>query len=400
METLHDIPVFRSEVVDFVHKKKINSPDDIPRSSEELVEHNRFKENQRKLNLTIILLWILVQLITFLKNLFIYTAMGEQMDYGHQITKRLIPLITGIIFILLISRTTKFFLRLNVQLVRMPIVHFILTLFVTAIVFTFSFSIVHISGLTTFENSNVLKFFMMEVDRLFLIFLLSSITTTAHHYFHEVRLKEIELIEMEKTYQQAEIISLNNEVNPHMISNTLNNIYTLITTDIEEAKNMIIDFAQLLRQNLKSKDAIYTTLSHEKKFIKNYINLLQSDLRKKYQIEFKYAKELQDAIIPKMILQPLVENAIKHSGLSEREKLKIEIIAQQNEQTLKIMVRNRFRKPFTEGHSAIGIGTENILKRLKVLYRNKYKFDLYENEKYFTCILSIPLRLDISISPT
>ena len=109
---------------------------------------------------------------------------------------------------------------------------------------------------------------------------------------------------------------------------------------------------------------------------------------------------MQDAIIPKMILQPLVENAIKHSGLREKEKLKIEIIAQQSDETLKIMVRNRFRKPFTEGDSAIGIGTENILKRLKVLYRNKYKFDLYENEKYFTCILSIPLRLDMSISPT
>ena len=207
---------------------------------------------------------------------------------------------------------------------------------------------------------------------------------------------------MEKTYQQAEIISLNNEVNPHMISNTLNNIYTLITTDIEEAKNMIIDFAQLLRQNLKSKDAIYTSLEHERKFIKKYVSLLQKDHQKKYSVRFRYAKELDAAIIPKMVLQPLVENAIKHSGLSEKEVLKIEITAEQVEQELKISVKNQFRKTKdpSVSDSAIGIGTENILKRLKLLYRNNFRFNLYENEKFFTCILNIPLSLDISLSPT
>ncbi|MCB0665610.1 MAG: histidine kinase [Saprospiraceae bacterium] len=402
METLQDIPVFRSELFDFTRLKRTKTSKGSLRSPEVILEEQRFKINQRRLTLTISLLWIMVQLITFLKNLFIYKVMGEQMIYHHQIIKRTIPLIAGIIFIALISRSTRYLFRSDWKFARFPLVHFGITAIVTAFIFSSLFFLVQVSGLDTFQNSNALKFFAMEVDRLFLIFLLASITTTAHFYFHKVRLKEIALLKMEKTYQHSEIISLNNELNPHMISNTLNNIYTLITTDMEEAKNMIVDFAHLLRQNLKNKDSIYTTLSHEKKFIKKYIGLLQNDQQKKYHVQFKYDHELDDAIIPKMILQPLVENAIKHCGFQDKEILKIVVHAEREDQDLKITVRNRFHKP-DDGiakDSAIGIGTENILKRLKVLYRNNFRFNLYENEKFFTCILKIPLSLDLSISPT
>ena len=243
---------------------------------------------------------------------------------------------------------------------------------------------------------------MVEIDRLFLIYLLISITTTAHHYFHEVRLKELELARVEKAYQQAEIISLNNEVNPHMISNTLNNISSLISTDIHEAKKMIVDFANLLRQNLKNKESIYTTLYHEKRFIKNYINLQNIDRRNKYKISFNFSEELNFAILPKMILQPLVENAIKHSSLDSTGVLKIKISAEQVDQNLQIIVKNKTGKPARVRItlSNIGIGTENIMKRLKLLYRNNFKFDLYENERFFTCLLVVPFSLDTTTVPT
>lgn len=402
METLRDIPVFRSELFDFTHHKRSKTSKATSTSPEVILEEQKFAANQRKLTLTTSMLWTMVQLITFLKNLYIYQIMGEQMIYTNQIIKRIIPLIAGIIFIILISKSTRHLFRSHIKFTRFPLVHFVITIVITSVVFSASFFLVQVSGLSTFENSNVLKFFAMEVDRLFLIFLLASITTTSHYYFHKVRLKEIALQKMEKTYQHAEIISLNNELNPHMISNTLNNIYTLITTDIEEAKNMIIDFAHLLRQNLRNKDAVYTTLGHEKKFITKYINLLQTDHQKKYQIRFKFSEDIKNAILPKMILQPLVENAIKHSGIQEKEMLKIDVLAEQVDQDLRITVRNKFRKYENNisMDSAIGIGTENILKRLKVLYRNNFTFNLYENEKFFTCILNIPLSLDMSILPT
>ncbi|MBK8502765.1 MAG: histidine kinase [Saprospiraceae bacterium] len=403
METLQDVPVFRSESFDLNRLNGQNPPvNDASQSPDVILENQRFESNQTKLTLTIIVLWTIVQLITFTKNLFIYNILSEPMEYSSQITKRLIPLLAGIIFILIINRSGHFILRQKVKLTRMPLIHFIMASSVSICIFIASVFIVNRIGMNTFENSSVLKYFMVEIDRLFLIYLLISIMTTAHFYFHEVRLKELELARAEKAYQQAQIISLNNEVNPHMISNTLNNISTLISTDIHEAKKMIVDFANLLRQNLKNKESIYTTLYHEKRFIKNYINLQNIDRQNKYKISFNFSEDLNSAILPKMILQPLVENAIKHSSLDSNGILKVQISAELVDQNLQIIVKNKTGKSekISTTLSNIGIGTENIMKRLKLLYRNNFKFDLYENETFFTCLLIIPFSLDTTIAPT
>jgi sensor histidine kinase YesM len=403
METLQDVPIFRSHSFDLHRSNGHLSPsNDSSESPDVILENQRFKTNQNKLTLTIIVLWTIVQLITFTKNLFIYNILSEQMVYSNQITKRLIPLFAGIAFILIINRSSHFILRQKVKLIRMPLIHFIIASVISMCIFIASVFIVNQMGMNTFENSSVLKYFMVEIDRLFLIYLLISITTTAHYYFHEVRLKELELARVEKAYQQAEIISLNNEVNPHMISNTLNNISTLISTDIHQAKKMIVDFAHLLRQNLKNKESIYTTLYHEKQFIKSYINLQNIDRRNKYKISFNFSEDLHFAIMPKMILQPLVENAIKHSSPDSNGILKVQINIEQLDQNLHIVVKNKTdkSKKITTSLSNVGIGTENIMKRLKLLYRNNFQFDLYENERFFTCLLIIPFSLDTTIVPT
>lgn len=402
METLRDVPFFRSDVFEPDYVKHVTSEGrELPNPPEVLLEQTWFKATQKRLTLVIIILWSLVQLITFLKNLYIYNILNEPMDYANQITKRLIPLFTGILFIFFINYSTHHLLRFKIKLKKLPLIHFLLATLISLIMFAGCVYAVNQMGMSTFQNSSVLKYFMVEIDRLFLIYLLISITTTAHYYFHELRIKELALARVEKAYQQAEIISLNNEVNPHMISNTLNNISTLITTDINEAKRMIVDFAQLLRQNLKSKDTIYTTLHHERKFIKSYVNLQNIHSHKKYKVSFLFADELEYAILPKMILQPLVENAIKHSTIDEANTLKIEIIAERSGQHLSLLVRNKIKINHTEKSPSIaGIGTENIMKRLKVLYHNNFVFDLNENDKYFTCKLIIPFSFDSNVLPT
>lgn len=97
----------------------------------------------------------------------------------------------------------------------------------------------------------------------------------------------------------------------------------------------------------------------------------------------------------------MVENAIKHSTIDESDTLKIEIIAERSGQHLSVVVKNKINKKQTEkSPSSTGIGTENIMKRLKVLYRNNFVFDLYENDKFFTCKLIIPFSFDSNALPT
>ncbi len=360
----------------------------------------RFSKNQTKLTYIIIGLWTIVQGITLLKNIFIYRALDETVDLGNQLTRRVIPWITAIIFIFFINYSTKHLLRKNVDIKKIPFIHFFIATAVSVLMFAVCFNIVGIFGLNTFQNSSIIKYLMMEIDRLFLIYLLISITTCAHHYFHELRVKESALHQLEKAYRQAEIISLNNEVNPHMISNTLNNIASLISIDITEAKKMISDFAQLLRQNLKSNDTIYTTLYHEQKFLTNYVNLQNSDRERRYRIDFNIPDEIRSAIVPKMILQPLVENAIKHTSVIKQNQLTIVIKAMHKEDFLFIEIRNKVKSTEARKISASGIGTENIAKRLKVLYKNNFQFESFRSNGHFTSLLKIPFRIDPNLTPT
>lgn len=392
METLQNIPAQTAEPLTF--DQQIDSPivgnylDD----QTELLEHNRFRSNQTKLTIVIIALWTIVQGITLVKNFFIYNLLNEPIDYTNSITKRAIPWLTAIVFIFIINYTSRFFIQTGIKLVKLPLIHFVLALIISVFMYILGFYGVSVLGLSTFENSSILKYFMIEIDRLFLIYLLISITTTAHYYFHEIRTKELVLHRMENAYRQSKIISLNNEVNPHMIFNTLNNIYTLINEDFESAKKMIVDFASLLRQNLKTKDRIYTTLSHDRHFLEKYVELQNVNEEKRIILQFDFNSDLKDAVLPKMILQPLIENAIKHTKSNQIWPLIIYVSAQKINQNLHIIVSNQTNElPHTFGDTVkIGLGTENIIKRLRVLYQNNFKFNVQKSLTNYTCNISIP----------
>ena len=392
METLQNIPAHDAETLAF--DQQVDTPIVANRLDDqtELIEQNRFRSNQTKLTIVIIALWTIVQGITLVKNFFIYNLLNEPINYANQITKRAIPWMTAIAFIFIINYTSRFFIQTGIKLVKLPLIHFVLALIISVFMYMLGFYGVSVLGMSTFENSTILKYFMVEIDRLFLIYLLISITTTAHYYFHEIRTKELALHRMENAYRQSKIISLNNEVNPHMIFNTLNNIYTLINEDFESAKRMIVDFASLLRQNLKTKDRIYTTLHHDKKFLEKYVQLQNVNDAKPMILNFEYDVEISDAAIPKMILQPLVENAIKHTKSNKIWPLVIYISALRINQELQITVSNQTELiPHSFGDIVkIGIGTENIIKRLRVLYQSNFKFNVHKSPERYTCHILIP----------
>ena len=357
-------------------------------------EDKSFQEKQTRLTILIISLWTVVQLITFAKNLFIYNLLSEPIDYASQFTKRAIPWATAIVFIFIINYSSKYLLKTRVTLLQLPFVHFMIATLISVIMYVSSFYAISIMGTTAFETSNVIKYFMVEIDRLFLVYLLISITTTAHHYFHQLRTRELAFQQMESAYRETKILSLNNEVNPHMLFNVLNNIYTVVDDDIQHAKNMILDFSELLRENLRNNGSIYITLSHEKAFLKNFVNL-QNGGSKNYKLQFiENNSLLNDALLPKMVLQPLIENAIKHTALDHNKPLVIVVESKLTNGRFSICVRNHLSSHETESHASsnIGIGTKNILKRLEVLYPNDFEFRIKKDNENFSCLINIPFR--------
>ncbi len=393
METLHDVSLPALPSSDQTSNAESDQKDLSVISYSLDLEDKDFRRKQTKLTIAIITLWTIVQFITFLKNLFIYNLLAEPVNYASQLSKRAIPWITAIVFIFIINYSSKYFLKAKVRLIQLPLIHFILASFISISIYLFAYYSISIMGTKAFAASEVLKYFMVEIDRLFLIYLLISLTTTAHYYFHEIRTRDLALQKMQNAYRQSRIISLNNEVNPHMIFNTLNNIYTLISEDLNHAKNMIVDFADLLRENLRHKGSIYTTMTHEEEFLKNYVNL-QNYTSKKYDLRFiQQDPKVHNAILPKMILQPLIENAIKHNSLPNSQMLKIKIKSEIRDSRLIINVSNNICANHDgQNGSKMGIGTENILRRLEVLYPNDFKFKVNKDSDSYISTIDIPFR--------
>ena len=139
---------------------------------------------------------------------------------------------------------------------------------------------------------------------------------------------------------------------------------------------MIIDFANLLRKNLQHKNTIFTTVAEEKVFLKEYIRLLNNHQFDRYRILMTIDEDIEEAKIPKML---------------DEFPLHIFIAITRKNQHIQINVKNRLYKKNTSFDKIkMGIGTDNITNRLKVLYGNDFKFEISNLDGFFNCLIEVP----------
>ena len=139
------------------------------------------------------------------------------------------------------------------------------------------------------------------------------------HYFNNWTQAEIERWKLEAVMKEAQLGSLKSQIRPHFVFNTINNIRSLILEDEEKAREMLLNFSDLFRYALKNTDQSKVTLREELEIVNQYLELLsiQYDDKLNYKIQVEEGLELIE--LPPMILQLLVENAIKH-GISQFTK--------------------------------------------------------------------------------
>jgi len=170
----------------------------------------------------------------------------------------------------------------------------------------------------------------------------------------------------------ARMEALQNQINPHFLFNTLNSVSSLVRFDPDTAREMIIKLASILRRLLNSTDA-FVPLREEMEFIDNYLDI---EVVRFGRDKLRVVKELDasslDIMIPSMLLQPLVENSIKH-GLSSRiDGGSIFLRSRMEDAKVIIEVEDDGvgMEPgaMAESSSGTGIGMANVAERLKVLY--------------------------------
>lgn len=211
------------------------------------------------------------------------------------------------------------------------------------------------------------------------IFIYIAIVVAAHAFQYLKRLKreERERYEYQQALAASELQALRMQLRPHFLFNTLHGIATLIEVDAESAKSMIVKLSNLLRTALDRDSSDLIPLEAELKFAREYLELETMRFGSRLKVEWRIAPEAGRLLVPQMILQPLVENAVRHGIAPSREGGWIEVAASTNRGVLNISVRNSACGRASKGS---GVGLRNVEARLRFLFPEDASLRLAFNE--------------------
>ncbi|MGA2267976.1 MAG: sensor histidine kinase [Bryobacteraceae bacterium] len=186
---------------------------------------------------------------------------------------------------------------------------------------------------------------------------------------------EKKLEEQERLLVEARLAALASQINPHFLFNTLNSVSSLIRTNPNQARTMVVKLSAVLRRLLR-KHENFSTLRDELSFIEDYLSIETVRFGDKLRFEKDVAEDALDMLVPSMLLQPLVENSIKHGLSSKVEGGTIRIRAQRGQSKLHLLVEDDgVGIPETKLATLFdqGIGVSNVNERLKVLFGDEYR---------------------------
>ncbi|MEN8194789.1 MAG: histidine kinase, partial [Bacteroidota bacterium] len=226
-----------------------------------------------------------------------------------------------------------------------------------------------------------------------LLFLLIIILNYVFIYYENFKNKLTEKAELAELVKEAELKSLRYQINPHFIFNSLNSISSLTISNPEKARDMSINLSNFLRKTLTSDDKPKLKLSEELENVKLYLEIEKVRFDDRFEFNMNISDNCENYEIPNMILQPIVENAIKHGVYESIEKVIINFDCILENNFLIITVTNNF-DPTAVSNIGEGIGLKNINDRLKLMYNRSNLITTKNEEKLFIVTLQIPINID------
>jgi two-component system, LytTR family, sensor kinase len=193
----------------------------------------------------------------------------------------------------------------------------------------------------------------------------------AYLYFRESQERAFRL-------QQAELQVLKMQLHPHFFFNTLNALSALIYRSPKDADRMITQLGDLFRAALRKDRAQEVPLAEELDFLRAFLQVHQTLMGKRLQVEWKVEPETLSATVPSLILQPLVENSIRHGLAPLEEGGRLEVSARRRDERLVLQVRDSGRELAlpAEVRPGGGLGLANTRARLKNLYGTAHRFEI------------------------
>ena len=220
-------------------------------------------------------------------------------------------------------------------------------------------------------------------------------------YYRRYRDREIASARLEAQLSDARLTALKMQLHPHFLFNTLNAVSALMHRDVAAAERVLARLGDLLRLTLETAGTQQATLRDELNFLEPYLEIEQTRLGDRLSVEWEIEPDSYDARVPHLILQPLVENAIKHGIAPRAEPGEIRISVRRVGSALRLTVADN-GQGFSGGQSTprngkgTGVGLTNIRARLAQLYNGQHSFEIRDREGGGT---TVTLEIPFAVSP-
>ncbi|MGV3599722.1 MAG: sensor histidine kinase [Dyadobacter fermentans] len=198
---------------------------------------------------------------------------------------------------------------------------------------------------------------------------------------------------VEKQNITSELALLKAQINPHFFFNTLNNIYALSYTNVEESREATLTLSRMMRYLLYETQHDHGPLSREFEFIDDYFELMKLRVQSSSNVHYTRDEAIPDYPIAPMLLLPFIENAFKH-GMNAAQESEIRIHAGLSNGALNLHVKNHiFPVQNVAGAESGGIGLSNTRRRLDLLYPEKHRLEIHTDESANTYTVDLTINL-------
>jgi two-component system LytT family sensor kinase len=211
-------------------------------------------------------------------------------------------------------------------------------------------------------------------------------------YYSQIDQKENEKrkSEAEKLARDAELYNLRQQLQPHFLFNSLNSINALIGFKPDEARRMIHQLSDFLRGTLKKDDQLQVPLADELTHLNLYLDIEKVRFGHRLQTEISCDGQSGTALLPSLLLQPIVENAIKFGLYDTTGDVVVSIRAEMDGSFLILMVQNPYDPQTSRPKQGTGFGLRGVQRRLYLLFARNDLIETHANDNIFTTIIKVP----------
>ncbi len=218
-------------------------------------------------------------------------------------------------------------------------------------------------------------------------FFMVTLFTTPLYLSYNWFQQNAQLADLKNEKLETELSFLKSQINPHFFFNTLNNLYALTLENSKAAPAVILKLSDLMRYTIYDGRSAAVPIVQEVSFIENYLELQKIRLHKKSTINFQKEITNLNLMIPPLLFVIFLENAFKHGVETLRDNAIVDLQLTENDGVIKFYCLNNY--DHEERNTAKGLGLENIKRRLKLLFEDRYKLEIVDQESTYRVYLTI-----------